>query len=165
MRRAWPLVALLPLLAGCGGSGGDRSFFTVTTGSVAITFAAGTGYNGNVTTLSALTGISGSATGDVITVEATANDRAVEIALVAPSAKTGAAVDLSGSSGSGLEYTDSTARGKYHSTSGTVTVTSRTTNSIVLTLTNVVVTSENTSTTSGGQGSATLNGTVSVAGQ
>ena len=166
MRRIWPL-ALTLLLAGCGGGGtGDSSFFEATSGSTAITFAGGTGYNGSTQTFAASTpnGLTGSATGRVVTVEATVNDRGLEIALVAPSAKTGTVVDLAGTTGSSLQYTDSVALGKYRAISGTITVTTRTTNSVTLTLTNVVVTTENPITTSGGQGTATLNGTVSIAG-
>lgn len=164
MRRAWPLVPIL-LLAGCGGGGtGDRTFFEATTGSAAISFAPGTGYNGSVATFSALTGLTGSATGRVVTIEATANERAVEIVLVAPNANTGAVVDLAGTSGSSVEYTDSAALGKYRAVSGKITVTTRSANSVTLTLADVVVNTENKSATGGGQGSVTLSGPISIAG-
>ncbi len=157
--RTAPLLALAALLVGCGGAGGDTSFIEGTTGAVNVTFTPGDGYNGAstaATPLTSYTSLDGSAASKVITITATNSDRGVEASLVASSAKAGATVDLSNSAnGSAIIYSDSV--GKWSSTSGTITVTARTTASVQITLANVVLT--NLSGTNAA-GTVTLNGTM-----
>ncbi len=157
MRRFMPL-ALPLLLLGCGGSGGgDLSFFQGTVGSANVQFTAGTDYNGSSAALTTLTAVDGSASSKTITLTATDNNRAVEVALIAKRTITGTTVDLAGNSGSSVLYSDPTAR--WSSTTGTVTVQSSTTSSITLLLTDVVLTPPSGGTA--GKGSVTLNGTLS----
>ena len=155
--RTLPILAFAALLVGCGGGGGDTSFIEGTAGSVSVSFAGGTDYNGGTAALASYTTLNGSAANKVIAIYASNNDRGVEASLVATSAKTGATVDLANANnGSTVVYSDTV--GKWSSSSGTITVTARTSASVQITLTNVVLT--NVSSTNA-KGTVTLNGTMS----
>lgn len=168
MRRLWPLAILL---IGCGGNGsGDRSFIDGTVGTASIQFAGsaatnGDAYNGNATALTtaALTGVDGSASVSVITITATANDRAVEAVVVARNVRQGQVISVSEGGadslrGSEVVYTDTTGR-RYQAISGTLTVQSRSASGVTLRLTNVVC--EPNASTGDAKGLVTLNGTLS----
>lgn len=158
--RTLSVLAFAALLVGCGGSG-DTSFIVGSAGTINLALTAGTNYNGRTDAFASYTSLDGSAAKGVITFYVSNNDRAVQLSYVASSAKTGDSIDLSSASNqSSFVYTDTvnSLKNQWTATSGTVTVTSRTTAAVQVTLTNVVLT--NVSGTSAA-GTVTINGTMS----
>jgi len=153
MTKAWPLLFALAL-AGCGGSGGT-SFLEGSSGTIATTFSNASGFNGNTGALNTYSTLDGSVNGNTITILVATANRNLQTSFIAPSTSAGTSVDLSGSTGSLVVYSDT--NGTWEATSGTVTVTTHSATTVVLQFTNVVL----SNSSGGGTGSVTLSGTVS----
>lgn len=154
MPKAWPFIAAL-VLAGCGGGGGGSSFLEGNSGTIAATFTNASGFNGSTATLNSYTTLDGSVNGNSISITVENGARSLETSFLAPSLGAGTTVDLSGSTGSLVVYSDT--NGSWTATSGTVQILTHTSTTVVLQFTNVVL----TNSSSGATGSVTLSGTVS----
>lgn len=153
MPKAWPLVFAV-LLAGCGGGSG-AALLEGSSGTVAASFSNATGFNGNTSAITSYTTLDGSVSGNTIAISVVNADRALETSFISPALGAGTTVDLSGSTGSVVVYSDTT--GTWAANSGTVTVVTHSSTTVVLQFNNVVL----TNTSSGATGSVTLSGTVS----
>jgi hypothetical protein len=151
MPKAWPLV--FALLIGCGGGGG-AALLEGSSGTIATSFSNASSFNGNTSALTSYTTLDGSVNGNTITISVQNVDRNLETSFISPNLASGTTVDLSGSTGSVVVYSDT--NGTWGATSGTVTVVSHTSTGVQLQFTNVVLTNES----GGATGSVTLSGTV-----
>jgi hypothetical protein len=147
------ILGLAFLLAGCGGSG-TSSLLEGSSGTVGLSFANATNFNGSTADLTSYSALSGSANGNSITISIANGPRSIQTFFFADSVSPGTTVDLSSATGSSVVYSD--AQGTWNASSGTLRVDSKTPTSVQLTLSNVVL--ENSS--GGATGSAVVSGTV-----